>query len=872
MKKGSVPAPPRFAEKLLRILIHTGNRQYLLGDMEEVYPQVINERGKMYALLWYWYQAVIPLPDFIITHIYWSFAMFNNYLKIALRNIARQKVFSFINIAGLAVGITCCLLILLYVQDELSYDTFHEKNNRIWRTTIEWFNSDGTTSLYLGHIAPPYKEHLVNTFPEIEQAVRIRSVGGALFQYEDKSFLEERVFFAEENVFDFFTFPMVHGDPATALTKPMDIVITESAAYKYFGESDPMNKSFQVDFYGTKVNLKVSGVTEDVPENSHWHYDFLISFKTYEMFAPDLESYSSNNYATYLLLPENYDIGKLSAEMPGFIDGLLGEDAHLGRILRFQKMTDIHLHSHLDSEIEANSDIKYVYIFSAIALFVLIIACINFMNLATARSAGRAHEVGLRKVVGAERRQIIGQFLGETTLLALFAMLLSIVLVIISLPAFRNFTGKSLTFGFADSLFILSSLLGIVIFVGIAAGSYPAFFLSSFQPVKVLRGKLRAGAGASGFRTVLVVKQFAISIILIISVVVVYEQLHYVRNARLGFDKEHVVFLGIDPSMTEQYETIRERLIQHPGILDAAGSSRVPSGRLLDSGGARIYKEGTLERVQFRIADIKVSHDYIPTYKIEMAAGRNFSREFSTDPTEAFILNETAVNRLGWSAEEAVDQPMNYGGREGRIIGVMKDFHFESMHQPITPIIFYLSQGDFNAFSARLAPGEIQSALDHIMTIWNEYKPGYPFQFFFVDENFDEQYQAEEKLGNIFGIFSMLAIVIACLGLFGLASYTAERRTKEIGIRKVLGASTSGIVGMLTKEFAILVVVANFIAWPVAYYAINKWLMEFAYRVELGWVWFAVASLIALFIAAATVSFQAVKAAIADPVQSISYE
>jgi len=863
---------PKIPTWLFNRFIRLYDRGYFLDDITEAYHEYRHMKGKLYSDAWFWFQFFKSLPSFISYSCTGGYGMIKNYLKIALRNLLRYRGYSFINISGLAVGIACCFLILLYVQDELSYDKFHENSHRIYRVTRQWFNSDGASNLHLGHVAPPFKELLVTDFGEIEAAVRIRDVGSILIGNGTLFFPENRLVFAEQSFFDVFSFPLLKGNPETALTDPMTVVITKSIALKYFGDEDPVNKNLQFDYFGQKGDLRVTGVIADMPENSHFHFDMIDSFKTYEMFATDLRNFGSNNYATYLLLPEKYDISKMSSAMPAFIDKHMGPGMHERTILHFQKLTDIHLHSHLDSEIEANSDIKYIYIFSAIAVFVLLIACINFMNLSTARSAGRSREVGLRKTIGAERLQLVRQFLGETMLLAFAGMLAAIVIVLLVLSTFREFTGKTLAFTLNESMLLLGGLAGITILVGIIAGSYPAFYLSSFKPARVLRGTSESGTKGSFLRTVLVVFQFAVSIVLIISMGVVGNQLDYVRNASLGFDKEQIVVISGTPQMQEQYDSIRDRLMQQQGIINVACSKRVPSGRLLDSSGARVISGNTQQPVEFRIAVDRVSHDFLSTYKIGLAAGRDFSREYTTDTLRAFILNETAVRELGWTPEEAVGKDFMYGRVQGNIIGVMKDFHFESMHHPISPLIFYIGTGNMNALSIRIAPGRIKGAMQYIQELYKEYRPYHPFDYYFIDERFDQQYRAEEKLGQIFGYFSFLAVIIACLGLFGLVSYTAERRTKEIGIRKVLGASVSSIVRLLTVEFLRLVLISNIIAWPLAYYAMDRWLQAFAYRIDIGLLSFVASAVIALVIALATVSWQAIKAALTDPVKAIKYE
>ena len=801
--------------------------------------------------------------------------MFKSYLKTTLRNIKKHVGYSLINIMGLATGMACCILILFFVFDELSYDKFHENQNRIYRITRQWLNDDGVVSLHLGQVAPPIGPLLENDFPEIIHAVRIIGAGGLLVGRNANFFEEPRFFFAEENYFNVFTYEMIAGDPATALRDPMTVVISQEMAQKYFGSENPLGQSITVKADPVKVDMTVTGIIKNMPHNSHFHADILGSFKTYEAVAGEYEmrNWSSNNYNTYLLLEENYDISRLKSQLDPFIDRHMSEGRSKETKLQLQKLTDIHLYSHLDSEIEANSDITYVYIFSIIALFVLLIACINFMNLATARSSGRAKEVGLRKVVGAQRSQLIRQFLGESILTAVLSLLIAITLVILVLPEFNKFVGRSLSFNLMSNLFLVFLLFLFAISVGILSGIYPALFLSAFKPVRVLKGKLDIGKKGFSFRTVLVVFQFTISIVLIICVSVVSSQLSYMQTRNLGFDKEHVVVLPSSPTIVKNLDSFKSRLLLNPSILSVSAAKRVPSGRLLDSSGASVLSGETSQPINFRIALLRVDHDYIPTFKMEMVAGRNFSREIRTDSTKAFVLNETAAQRIGWKTpEEAIDQGFKYGGRSGQIVGVVKDFHFESLHQEISPIVMLLSSTSLSQISIRINSSNIPQTMSFLQGIWSEMRPEYPFSYYFIDENFDQLYRSEENLSRIFSYFAFLSIFIGCLGLFGLASYTAERRTKEIAVRKVLGASTRGLVVLLSKEFTKWVLLANVIAWPIGYLAMSRWLQAFAYRSGIAIGAFFLAGGLAWAIAFLTVSYQTIRASLADPVSSLKYE
>ena len=589
------------------------------------------------------------------------------------------------------------------------------------------------------------------------------------------------------------------------------------------------------------------------------------------------EGWGSNNYGTYLLFEEGCDVGRFAEEsIPAFLEKHLGENAISWNMLHLQKLTDIHLHSRLDSEFEANGNISHVYVLSAIAFFVLLIACINFMNLSTARSSTRTKEVGVRKAVGAGRFQLIQQFLGESVLLAFISLLLAIVLVELVLPSFNRFAGVELSLAPTENAGALLGFVAIGLFVGVAAGGYPTFFLSGFRPVTVLKTGQRIGTGGSLLRRGLVIFQFAVTIALFVGVGVVRGQLDYCRSKNLGIDAERIVVLSSTDEMIEGYDSFRYRLMQHSAIVGVAASKRVPSAGLLDNSGARVFDGEDVRHLDFRVANVRVSHDFIDTYGIGLVAGRSFSTEFPTDATEAFILNESAVSKIGWpSAAAAVGKPFGYGDRRGQVIGVVKDFHYESFHKPIAPIVMLVMPGDFGSISVKIRSGsgaEMGAALSFLEEVWRDYRPEEPFDYSFLDERYERLYRAERNLGQLFGIFALLAISIACLGLFGLATFMAERRTKEIGIRKTLGASVMSIVLLLSEDSTRWVLLSNLVAWPVAYFAMNWWLENFAYRIDLDWTIFALAGGGALGIAWLTVSWQAVRAALSNPIEALRYE
>jgi putative ABC transport system permease protein len=811
--------------------------------------------------------------------------MLKNYFKIAFRNLLKHKSISFINLFGLTIGLTCCLLILTYILNEISFDKYNKNAERIYRVTRTFNNEDGVVSFYFGTVSPPFGYYLPTDFPEIEKMTRLLNNGTTPFRYKDKLINERNVFFADENLFDVFTVDVIKGNPQSALKDPYSVMLTEERAKKYFGEEDPMNKVIKVN---NQFNVKVTGIYKPFPSNSHMHPEILISFNTLKDSAVYGEqnlrtNWSNNSFFTYLLLPPHYDANKMVARFPAFVDKRMSGEEYIGQrpskftSLGLQKLTDIHLYSHTDSEVEPNGDIKRVYIFSAIALFILLIACINYMNLSTARSALRAREIGIRKVVGARKRELIMQFLSESVLITLGGILIAFGLLYISLPGLNKLSGQTLSLSILMKWQILIPLFLSPFLIGIISGLYPALFMSSFQPVKTLKGLFKAGKSSISFRQVLVVTQFAISIILIITTVIVSQQLVYMQRTALGYDKEHILTLAYNNSLNQQYESFRNSLLQNSTIKDVTRSSRIPTTRLLDMTSASAPSADSMKRVKTDIKMLAVDYDFIPTYGVHMAAGRNFSRAYGTD-TSNFILNEVAIKAIGWKTpQDAVGKNFKYGSITGQVIGVMNDFHFESLHQKITPLIFIMpavapNNSFYNNLSVKIAGNNIPAALASIKKVWQNYLPEIPYEYTFLDENFSTLYESEQRQGTIFTVFACIAIFIACLGLFGLSAFAISQRVKEIGVRKVLGANVTTIVALLSKDFLKLVVIAALIAFPIAWYAMSRWLQDFAYRTNIQWWVFILAAIIAACIALFTISFLAIKAAIANPVKSLRTE
>jgi putative ABC transport system permease protein len=810
--------------------------------------------------------------------------MFKNYFKIAWRNLMKYKFISFINLFGLTVGLTCCLLITTYIINELSYDRYNKNAENTYRVTRTFKNGDGAVSLVLSTVSPPFGYYFPTDFPEIQKMTRLLNIGTTPLKYKEKLINEPNVYFADENLFNVFTLKVLEGNPQTALKDPFSIMMSEDVAKKYFGNEDPMNKVLKAN---NQFDVKVTGIYKDFPENSFMHPGVLVSFNTLKdsavYGAENLRTnWGNNSFFTFLVLPNHYDPQKLISKFPAFLDKHMakeygGKQASKFTSLDLQKLTDIHLHSHTDYEAEPNGDINRVYVFSIIAFFILLIACINYMNLSTARSALRAKEIGIRKVIGARKKELIFQFLSESVLISWAAILIAFVLLYFTLPWLVKISGQQLSINILLKWQILVPLFLTPFAVGILSGVYPALFMSSFQPVKTLKGLVKVGGGSISFRKVLVIAQFTISIVLIITTIIVFQQLRYMQETSLGYDKEHIITMPYYNSINPRYDAFRNDLLQNTGIKNIARSSRIPTGRLLDEQGASAMVGDSMRPVTADIKVVAADYDFVPTYGVHIVAGRNFSRDYTMD-TSNFILNEAAIKAIGWtSPQDAVGRDFTYGGRKGHVVGVMGDFHFESLRQKIVPIVLVnppvsANNSGFNNLSIKLAGNNIPATLAIIEKAWRQYLPDVPYQSTFLDENFNKLYESEQRQGTIFTVFACIAIFIACLGLFGLSAFAITQRIKEIGVRKVLGANVSSIVVLLSKEFLKLVLVASLIAFVIAWYAMTKWLQDFAYRINIHWWVFILAAILASAVALATVSFQAIKAALANPIKSLRTE
>ncbi|PIB38207.1 ABC transporter permease [Maribacter sp. 4G9] len=799
--------------------------------------------------------------------------MIKNYIKIAWRNLLKNKGYSAINIGGLAIGMTCFLLIAMFIKNELSYDSYHEKGDRIFRA-VHHNSPDNTEDRWIWGNAP-VGPALKSDFPEILEIVQFSGRSDVLLEYNKRSFQESNCFYMDPTVFDVFTWPLISGNPKTALEAPYSIVLTESTAKKYFGDEDPMGKA--IKGVGGRANdgvYTVMGVMKDVPSNSHFNFDVLMSMSSFYETRPEIfDFWGYVDFYTYFLVDENFDQQAFQAKMPAFLErNRPEEDAEYYYDLSFEPLSEAYLQSEAARQPGITGSLSNIYIFAIIGLFILIIACINFMNLATARSLERAKEVGIRKVIGANKKGLVYQFLGESLTMVFLASILGIALVFLCLPAMRGITGKPFL---TEEIFDSSTVLlyaGMALIIGLLSGSYPAFVLSSFKPSSVLKGVFRTSQNGNRLRKGLVIFQFSLSIALIASTVIVYFQLGFMLDKNLGFDREQqlVIDFNWDGEVLDNMETIKSEFMELPEVVSVAGSRTVPGSHFPAAGTSIQTPEGQMKNFDPFLYEI--DFDFIPHYEIEVVAGRPYSREFVTDSTQAMVVNEAAAKSFGYAnPEDIIGKRFEQWGREGTIIGVVKDFNYLSLHQKVAPLTLRYSQyGKY--LSLKVKSENIQQAISNIENKWAELVPHRPFLYSFLDDSFNQQYEADFKFKNLFTIFSFLAILIACLGLLGLATYSAVQRTKEIGVRKVLGAEVSSIALLLSKDFLKLVLLAILIATPFSWYAMNKWLNDYAYQIDIQWWVFALSGGIALAIALATVSFQAIKAARANPVKSLRTE
>jgi ABC-type antimicrobial peptide transport system permease subunit len=844
MKKNHEPSQlPRIASWFLKKILPGEEAHFLLGDFEEIYINTIKKNGEFLARLWLWIQILRNSPGFILNSIYWSVTMFKNYLKVAFRNILKYKGFSFINITGLSIGITACFLITLWIFTELSYDQFHKDKQNVYQVLGQGITKNFETTPI--PLAPALKTEI----PEIEYATRYEYLQEVLLSHKDKVFYESGIIKVDPSFFKIFSFPFLRGDKTKVLNAPLSLVISEKIAKKYFREKNPIGKTLTLN---NQYDFVVSGIIKDIPFNSSLKFEMAILYAS----STPKSRINWDNFSprTFIKLRQGATAEVVNEKISDFIPRhKKGLDVGLS-VLPFAKRY-----------LFFSGTKNYIYIFSVIALFILIIACINFLNLSTARSVNRAREISIRKVSGAFRKNIILQFLGESLLLSFVSLLVAMVLIMILLPFFGTLTGKELLLNWR---FFIPVLAGIVLFSGIVAGSYPAFFLSAFQPVEILKGNLKSGSKGFLLRKILVVLQFAISIFLIIGTIVIYRQLHFIKNKDIGYEREHVIKISLKGDSKKYYNTYKNELLKDRRIMGVTGMAAGFPFFSWNTGG--IDWAGKDPKQKILVTYNYIDYDFTKTMNIGIKEGRDFTREFSTDIRQGCLVNEEMIEVMG--LDSAVGAELNLWKNPRKIVGVMKSFNFETMNKKIEPLVLMLFPKGLDFVLIRISPGEISATLEFIAKTWKKTIPTYPFEYRFLDEEYEKMYSKIGTLGKLANTFSLMAVFLACLGLFGLISFSAEQRSKEIGIRKVLGASVSGVIVSLSKEFTRCVLIANIIAWPMAYLAMRGWLDNFAYRTSIGIGTFLLSGFAAFIIAVMTVSYQSIKAALANPVDSLRYE
>jgi ABC-type antimicrobial peptide transport system permease subunit len=856
--------PPRLLCWILASLSHYDQEYSLTGDCSEEFKQVAQQKGRMKAQLWIWGQVLGAVPMGLKRSLIFGGTMFYNYLKITLRNIKRHKAFSFINIAGLAIGLAISMFILLWVQDELSYDRFHTNADSIYRAYGLWETSAGSmnpiaTSPY------PLGPALRDNYPEVEESLHYFPPSShSLVEHEEKRYYEEHFVFADANFFIFFSFPLIKGTPETVLKQLNSLVISRSMANKYFGKEDPIGKTLTVN---TKNDFTITGIMEDIPHNSHLQVEFIGNLE-YLIAKGGSQRWVDHQYYTYLRLRPDTDREIFEAKIRTYINDNQRDPTTI--YLALQPLKGIHLRSHFDSDIGGTSQGKalYVTIFSVVAVVVLLIACINFMNLATAKAANRAKEIGVRKVSGASKGHLVKQFMGESFFMSVIAFLFSLACVAGLLPQFNILTGKSFSIGsiFVGPMFLY--YLSITLAAGLLAGSYPAVYLASFRPSLILKGKIRSGAKSRSFRRALVVVQFGLSVVLLIGTLVIRSQLTYMQNKNLGINKDNIVYVEMRGELAEDHAAFKDELTRIPEIQNVSASSARPLNIAWGTTGVDWEGRNPDDRIHWNI--LSVDFEFIDTFGLEIVEGRAFSREFTTDTQSAYIINEAGADALGF--ENSVGKRFDLWDTEGSIIGVVKDFHISSLHEKVGPLIIKVHPSWDSYIFLRVGSEHIKDVMNQVALIHKRLNPDYLFQFSFLDEDYEGLYLSEERTENLVQIFSMVAIFISCLGLFGLSSFMAEQRTKEIGIRKVFGARVPGILLQLLRDYTKWVLYANLWAWPIAYFAMQQWLHNFAYRTELDWKIFIFSGGVTLIVAVATVGFKSLKASTANPIDSLRYE
>lgn len=860
---------PKFPYWLLKKINSHDYRESYIGDIEEEFRERTIEKGRKKAVLWIWYHSIVSIPWALKFFLTWRYIMFKNYLRIVLRILHKNKGYSIINITGLAIGIASCILIFLWVQKEKSYDRFHENLHEIFRVTRSERLTDGTVSQYAGTprpLGPSFKEE----YPEIIDFVRYYpyKMDRIVLEYNDNQFYANRFSFSDPSFFLIFTFPFLHGNRRTALSEPNSVVVTEQTAIKYFGVTNSIGKSLILKGWGHFI---VSGIIKNIPDNSHIQFDFIAPISSLFKRFRWMKGWRIPHFYTYLLLNKKTEFSRLEEKIKHYIKKV-DPEVYKSSNLQFslQSLKDIHLHSSFRFDLEGHSELRAVYVnfFSIIAAVVLIIACFNFANLTAAHSGKRIKEICMRKVSGANRADIALQFLGELMFTAFISMVLALFLVFLFLPVFNTITGIDLNLSLVSNPVILLGILGITMLAWILSSIYPTIILSAFKPGRDLKGFKSSGSKRAFFRRIFVIIQFSLSLILIIGTVIIYKQLDYMQNKNLGYDKDYILYFAKQGKLIKQYQAFKAVMLKKSKILSVTASSDVPTKTrhltFIDNW------EGSAPEEKILMNFFSVDHDFIKSFGIEIVQGRNFSREFPSDMSEAYILNEEAVKQMGM--ESPVEKEFSLWNIKGYIIGVMRNFHFKSLHNKIEPLILLIKPEWDKYIFVRVSSEGIQESLQYIEWIHKQFNPGYPFEFIFLNEEINQLYRSEKRVKQIFQLFTSLAIFISCIGLFGMAAIMAEKRTKEIGIRKVLGSSVSGVVVLLSKDIIKWVTISMIAAWPLAFVVMNRWLQNFAYRTGLEiWI-FIFPSIATICIALLTVSYHTIRAARTNPVESLKYE
>jgi putative ABC transport system permease protein len=858
-------SPPPLDERLAARALDEEERSVRLGDLEERFQYLVQERGERRARVWYRWQVMLLVVLAVMNRFFWSCIMFRNNLIVAWRNIKRSKAYSVLNILGLATGMAVFILIMLFVRYELSYDRYHANAQNICRVIDE---SPGV--YYLGSdvwatTPAPLAPAMARDIPEVIRATRIKVSNDVLISIGDKHFSENQFFWADPQTFEIFSFPLVRGDRSMVLKDPFSVLLSERAARRFFGDADPVGRMVGCIVYNITSEFRVDGVFRDIPANSHFVMDIVAPFETEAKIQNrDLTQWDNSYLYTYVLLRKGADVRALDRKFLALIKKYAAK-THKNRY-SLQALTRIHLNPQVNAEISPTGDARFVFLLASIAVLVLAIACVNYMNLATARSLKRAKEVGLRKVVGAGKGQIVRQFLGDSMVLTFLALLIAVAGVLFILPAFNTFVERKIVFNPLSDMALMPGLVLLAAAVGTVAGSYPAFFVATFRPVSALKGMGASKARGRSLRNALIIFQFAASIVLIICTIGVRSQLRYIRNKDMGYERDQIMILSTRRGLRMNMEAFKTELIRNPAVLNVSASSCLPNN--VDTTTVANWP-GRPDSVKIRMYVLEADYDFTGLYRLKLARGRDFSREYPSDAGGTFLINESARKALGW--DDPVGRELSWG-RIGKIVGVINDYHMHSLHLPIMPLLISLNPETPRYVSVKISGKNIPATLAFIRKTWERFEPDYPFEYSFFDEIFDRAYRTERRLGKIFSAFAGLAVLIACLGLLGLASFTAEQKTKEIAIRKVLGASSSEIIFMLSREFLKWVVVANLAAWPIGYFAMRTWLQNFAYRTSLTISMFFGAALAAIAIAAAVISAQTYRAAAANPVESMRYE